>query len=100
MTKKVKVLGKYYTVKRVPANSDFLNNGEFHAKVHGSTNTIYMDKDLNPQMELEVILHEVAHVLDRALTLKLEEAGVTRLSEGLLALVVDNKDLFKIRKSR
>lgn len=56
-----------------------------------SQNTIYILKTLPEQSQKSTLLHEILHVLENNLDLKLPEGTIMRLEAGLYAVLHDNK---------
>ena len=89
---KLRILGHPITVTRVkPSLKGMDNMGECES----FKGTISIRSDLEESVYTATLLHEVLHMLDHYLELKLSEEQVTGLGEGLFSALRDNPELGK-----
>lgn len=51
---------------------------------------IYLDKTVTPPSELnQILFHEILHVIERQFSIKIDDADIDRLSQGLIAILTD-----------
>lgn len=83
----LKILGKKYTVVKVPEN-DLQDNCIGRCMERYSR--ISISEGLSSDTTIETILHEAIHAIDFAIKIELTEAQVCALANGLYAFFIDN----------
>lgn len=101
MLKSLKIGAIRYGVSEKANLHSFNGEGEKqfldgHIK-HGAAK-IYIDKEINPQVKIAVILHEAIHgiLVGTALDEEVSEKAITALGYGIMALLQDNPELVKM----
>lgn len=89
--RKIKILGYKYSVKRVkiPSEKGYCIYGKTHFQHH----RIELNCGNCRGQDEETLIHEVFHVISVATGSNLSERQVTAMSQGLYAVLKDNKKL-------
>lgn len=90
MIESIRIMGK--TI-RVFAQPHLMNERSARGEWHPRTLRIPMDPDSAPQQQAESILHEIIESLKPALAIELSHDDLTRLAEGLYAVLRDNPEV-------
>ena len=75
----IMILGKPYTIRYLPKNQF----PEYMGTVNRGLQIICVEESLAPQQREDTILHEVIHIIDGELAIKLSEEDIQRLSVGI-----------------
>jgi len=94
MNNKLKALGIDFDVHF--SSKRKMGNGEYMGRVNYQECLIEIDKTATEQQQQEAFLHELLHILNTELELKLEEDTIHRLSYGLHCILRDNPQFFNI----
>lgn len=68
-----------------------VNGAECWGLYHDEANTIYLKSGMSRDRKLEILLHEVIHVIEAIHVLDLTEKAVRILAIEILAFVVNNR---------
>lgn len=83
----IKILGKKYTVKKVPEND---LNEDCIGRCREKYSRISVLEGMTEESTQATILHEVLHAIDFAMSIELSEKQVGALANGLFAFFKDN----------
>lgn len=86
---KLRVMGKMYEVKLVPA----ADVGEDYGDCNDRVGQIRVACDAYFDEQRDTVMHEALHALDHALNTKLKERQVRVLATGIVLLLLDNPQL-------
>jgi len=105
-TKKVQqinVLGKtYQVVYRKLAPSKLTQKGRIpFGRTNSMTQTVLINSELCEEQRFDTLLHEVLHIMDEDMSLRLGERNVTRLGSGLAGFLIQHCDkLFRSKEKK
>lgn len=54
--------------------------------------SVTIDNELHPTEMRQVLLHEILHCIERAWTIKIDDADIDRIAEGISMLLFDEKN--------
>lgn len=88
---KINISGIIYDVQLIPGkeHSD-LHERNYIGSINHEKCLIMLEKDMNEQMVLESLLHEITHGIEYSNQLKLSEKDVFRLARGFHQVLKDN----------
>jgi hypothetical protein len=89
LPKKVKILGKTYTVECFDFDSKVQANN-LNGNISYNKQIIQIDSTLHKDQQNDVLLHEAIHAIDNELCLKLDEQTIRLLGVGLYQFLNDN----------
>lgn len=95
MISTIKIGARRYSLRAMPAE----DRSEIHGKISMDRGLIMLDPAIPADNQAETLLHEILHGVWYAYNLEdglKEEAVVTALGTGLMAIFVDNPDLMKV----
>jgi len=86
----IRILGKTYTVQFVD-RKDLPND---YGECNDEQQLIKIRTDISDENKKDVLLHEVIHAIDFAMSTELTERQVHAIATGLLAVFLDNSDFW------
>lgn len=91
----IRVLGKKIAVEFVPANHEGLKDSPEDQEPGNGRNDpdnqkIWVALDQPLESEQDTLLHEVFHILEAFMEIRISETAVRKLATGLLAVIKDN----------
>jgi|LSQX01.3.fsa_nt_gb hypothetical protein len=89
----IKIGGSKYIVGTADIVDE--DNCNIDGKILYSELVIRLKKNLNPEYQKEVFLHELVHGIFEMIGFEQDEDKVNRLTKGLLMVINDNPDIFK-----
>lgn len=95
MIDRIKIGARRYSLRAMPGE----DRSEIHGKISLDRGLIMLDPAIPADNQAETLLHEILHGVWYAYNLEdglKEEAVVTALGTGLMAVFVDNPDLMKV----
>ena len=91
----IKIGARRYSLRAMPAE----DRSEIHGRISLDRGLIMLDPTIPADNQAETLMHEILHGVWYAYNLEdglKEEAVVTALGTGLMAVFVDNPDLMKV----
>ena len=95
MIDRIKIGARRYSLRAMPKE----DRSEIHGKISLDRGLIMLDPAIPADNQAETLMHEILHGVWYAYNLEdglKEEAVVTALGTGLMAVFVDNPDLMKV----
>ena len=102
---KVRVLGKTVSISYVPAGDITLRDSPDDKDVGVGRNdpdkqAIYVEDGQPLESEQDTVLHEIIHILEAYMAIRLSETAVRKLATGLIAVIKDNPTFLPYLRAR
>lgn len=103
--KRLKILGKPYSITYVPAGDPGLREGPTDndpgvGRCDETKQCIYIEEGQPLENEQDTVLHEVLHAVEDAMGMDVAEDVVLRFATGLLAVIKDNPRFLSYLRSK
>lgn len=101
----VKILGKRISVSYVPAGDIGLKDSPEDENPGAGRNDpdkqqIFVEDNQPLDTEQDTVLHEIIHILEAYMGIRMSESAVTKLATGLIAVMKDNPRLLSYLKRK
>lgn len=99
------VLGKPIAIRYVPAGHALLKDSPDDEKpgsgrADADRQVIAIEQGMPLEQEQDTVLHEVIHIVEDAMSIRISETAVAQLATGLLAVLKDNPSFLHYLRRR
>jgi hypothetical protein len=101
--RRVKVLGRTYTIEFLPTGSPILVNDDDEnclGRVDHNAQQIAVDDKQVLEAQQDTVLHEVLHAIENTLNLDVEENTIHLFATGVLAVLRENPEVTRFLLSK